>query len=50
MTVVQYLQQNGIGAAEMMALAKEDKEGFSKLKNWAREEMTLLGVEITEQR
>lgn len=48
MTIVQYLSANGISGADLMKLAKEDRDAFLKLKDFAREEMKLLGVEITE--
>jgi len=48
MTTLQFITSPTLGCcntSELMKFSKEDKAGFDKLKEWAREEMAKRGIE-----
>lgn len=49
MTVLQFLTSSQFGCCttgELMAYNKMDKEGYTKLRDWAIEEMKNRGMEV----
>ena len=52
MTLLQFITGKEFGCcttAELMAYSKVDKEGYTKLKEYARDEMKNRGIEVTEK-
>jgi hypothetical protein len=51
MTVAKYLTHPVYGcgtSSEVIRFSQNDKPGFDTLKQWAREEMALKGIEVEE--
>lgn len=49
MTIVQYLMASGVcTSGELMAYAKQDKEGYNTLKRYAVEQAANEGITLSE--